>query len=192
MREQSGRPTLYVTLEIARLVAPEDRSPASTWTPEIPGLQPRQRPDDTRALTRRVTSVTESGRDRRPAMVGDEIHVDSGAVPDQVGGVVVEGGVAGDRVEVGVTPVSEPVGARNDNAAGVDLAAAVTGHAVVRHQGAGRAKQQDAAALEGHRRFPVFRAELVVAEHAVVKDGDVTSGTAPWPTWPPTTCIMPG
>jgi hypothetical protein len=91
--------------------------------------------------------------------------------------MVTEGGVEGDRVEVGIAALRQRRGAQHDYPAGIELPAAVTLHAVARHQRAGRAQQQDSATLGVHRRVPALRAELVVLEHAVVPDGGVAGSS---------------
>src|SRR5437764_1156691 len=108
-----------------------------------------------RAVTRRASGqalcallVAEPVRNRRGAVVADELHAGPRAVPAQVGGLVTEGGVAGDRVELRITAV-EHRGAHHDDPAGVELLALVALHAVARDVGLGGADQQDAAALEG-------------------------------------------
>src|SRR5215475_13082063 len=110
-------------------------------------------------------SVAESGRGRGGAVVADEAHAGPRAVPAQVGRLVTEGGIAGDRVEIRIAS-AEHAGAHHDDATGVELLALVALHAVLGDLGLGGAEQQDAAALE-RRRFVARLAELVVAEHAV-------------------------
>ena len=111
-------------------------------------------------------------------MVVPEPHADSGVVPDQVRGMVAESEVERDRVELGVAPVGQRLGAQHDDAARVELPAGVSGHAVARHLRVRRAEQQDAAALGGHRRVLVLLAELVVVEDAVVPDDGVARAAA--------------
>jgi hypothetical protein len=58
-------------------------------------------------------------------VVAGEGDAGSGAVPQEVGGVIAEGGVADDGVEVGVAAAGQLLAAGDDDATGVELLAGV-------------------------------------------------------------------
>ena len=129
-----------------------------------------------RALTWRVASVTESRRDRGPAVVGLEPHATP--VPSQIrsAGWLRNAVLPTIVSKFGLLPLVSACALATTMPPELNCLPLLPTR-VVRHQGVGRAEQQDAAALDVHRVVAALRAELVVLDHAVVEDRGVTRAT---------------